>query len=88
MGHLHPGVRLTQANPRSGILPFGATNWTFPPEECITRLEVNDLNFELAFTEWLRQDESGEKGFEALEALDVDFVFHVERECPRSFPQK
>ena len=49
------------------------------------RLEVNDLNFELAFPERVGQDESGEKGFEIL---DLEFVFHVERECPRSFPQK
>jgi hypothetical protein len=54
-------------------------------ESWIKCLEVHDLNFELAFTEWLRQDESGEKGFELM---DLDFVFHVERECPRSFPQK
>jgi hypothetical protein len=48
-------------------------------------MEVNDLNFELVFLEHLRQDGSGEIGFEAL---DQNFVFHVERECPQSFPQK
>jgi hypothetical protein len=47
------------------------------PEGLIERLEVNDLNFELAFLERLRQDGSGEKGFESL---DQNFVFHVERE--------
>ena len=56
-----------------------------PSEPGIKCLEVTDLNFGLAFIEWLMQDESGEKGFEAS---DPDFVFHVERECPRSFPQK
>jgi len=55
------------------------------PELWIKRLEVNDLNFELVFPECLRQDGSGQKGFEAF---DQNFVFHVERESPRSFPQK
>ena len=52
---------------------------------CISQMEVNDLNFELVFPEQLKQDGSGEIGFEAL---DQNFVFHVERECPRPFPQK
>jgi hypothetical protein len=47
------------------------------PEGLIERLEVDDLNFELVFLERLRQDGSGEKGFESL---DQNFVFHVERE--------
>jgi hypothetical protein len=51
----------------------------------IKRLEVTDLNFELVFLECIRQDQSGEKGFEAL---DQNFVFQVERESPQSFPQK
>jgi len=51
----------------------------------IKRLEVNHLNFELALPDCLRQDGSGEKGFETL---DLEFIFHVERERPRSFPQK
>jgi hypothetical protein len=48
-------------------------------------LEVHDLNFEFVFPEHLTQDGSGEKG---LEILKQNLVFHVERECPRSFPQK
>jgi hypothetical protein len=48
-------------------------------------MEVNDSIFEFVFPDCLRQDGSGEKGFEAL---DQNFVFHVERERPRSFPQK
>jgi hypothetical protein len=48
-------------------------------------LEGTDLNFELAFLECIGQDESGEKGFEAF---DQNFVFHVERESPQSFPRK
>jgi hypothetical protein len=48
-------------------------------------MEANDPIFELAFPEQVRHDESGGKGFETL---DQNFVFHVERECPRSFPQK
>jgi hypothetical protein len=55
------------------------------PEGLIERLEVTDLIFEFVFPERLRQDGSGEKGFESL---DQNFVFHVERESPRSFPQK
>jgi hypothetical protein len=56
-----------------------------PPELRINRLEVTDLNFELVFLECIRQDGSGEKGFEAL---DQNFVFQVERESPQSFPHK
>jgi hypothetical protein len=51
----------------------------------IKRLEVNDLKIEFVFPVSKRQDGSGEKGFATL---DLDFFFHVERECPRSFPQK
>jgi hypothetical protein len=45
-------------------------DWRFSPRhsgewrsQAIKRLEVNDLNFELAFPECIGQDESGEKGF-------------------------
>ena len=51
----------------------------------ITRLKVTDLKFELAIFRRLRQDGSGEKG---IETIGQDFVFHVERERPRSFPLK
>ena len=51
----------------------------------IKQMEVNDLNFELAFPERLRQDGSGEKGFEEL---SQNPIFHVEREGPQSFPRK
>jgi hypothetical protein len=64
---------------------YAATLAALTSELQIKCLEVNDLNFELAFPERVGQDESGEKGFEIL---DLEFVFHVERECPRSFPQK
>ena len=50
----------------------------------ISRLEVIDLNFELAFPIYLRHDGSGEKGFDTLV---LGLAFHVERECPRYFPQ-
>jgi len=55
------------------------------PELRIKRLEVHDLNFEFVFPLRIRHDGSGEKDFETLHR---NFVFHVERECPRSFPQK
>jgi hypothetical protein len=42
-------------------------------------MKANDLNFELAFLDYSRQDGSGEIG---SETLDLNFVFHVERECP------
>jgi hypothetical protein len=42
-------------------------------------MEANDLIFEFVFLEPLRQDGSGEKGFEIL---TPDSIFHVERECP------
>jgi hypothetical protein len=42
-------------------------------------MEANDSIFEFVFRERIRQDGSGEKGFETL---IQDFVFHVERECP------
>jgi hypothetical protein len=48
-------------------------------------MKANDLIFEFVFPAFLRQDGSGEKGFEVL---NQNFFFHVERECPRSFPQK
>jgi len=46
-------------------------------------MEVNDSIFEFVFPDRLRQDGSGEKGFEVL---DLNFVFHVERERPPVFP--
>jgi hypothetical protein len=56
-----------------------------PPELPINALEGDDLIFEFVFRGSLMQDESGEKG---IGLLTPDFVFHVERESPRSFPQK
>jgi len=50
----------------------------------ITQMEANDSIFEFVFSKYLREDGSGEKGFERL---NKDFVFHVERECPRFFPR-
>jgi hypothetical protein len=58
---------------------------THAPESRIKGLEVNDLIFEFVFRGPLGQDGSGEKG---IELLTQDFIFHVERESPRSFPQK
>jgi hypothetical protein len=51
----------------------------------IMHLEANDSIFEFVLPEYLRQDGSGEKGFERF---NLDFGFHVERDCPQSFPQK
>jgi hypothetical protein len=76
----------TGAVARSRRLAFLlCSNCSLTTEFWIKRLEVNHLNFELALPDCLRQDGSGEKGFETS---DLEFVFHVERERPRSFPQK
>jgi hypothetical protein len=57
----------------------------FPAQARIIPLEVKHSIFELALARWLWQDESGEKDFETV---DQNFVLHVERDCPRPFPQK
>jgi hypothetical protein len=62
--------------------PVSPARWSQLP---IKRLEVTDLKIEFVFPISQRQDGSGEKGFATL---DLEFVFHVERERPRSFPQK
>jgi hypothetical protein len=56
-----------------------------PAQKRITPLEVKHSIFELAFARRLCQDESGEKD---VETVDQNFVLHVERDCPRPFPQK
>jgi hypothetical protein len=54
------------------------------PESRIRGLEGNDLNFEFVFRGPLGHDGSGGKG---IELLTQGFIFHVERESPRPFPQ-
>ena len=51
----------------------------------IQPMEANDSIFEFALPGPLRQDGSGGKD---RETLHENFFFHVERECPQSFPQK
>jgi hypothetical protein len=60
---------------RIGHLCFAAT----ASELGIHRLEENYSIFEFVFPFHLREDGSGEKGFESL---DQNFIFHVEREHP------
>jgi hypothetical protein len=48
--------------------------------EAIRPLESTDLIFELAFSTFVRQDESGEIGFAAPERTAL---FHVEGNVPR-----
>jgi hypothetical protein len=43
---------------------YAASFTAFTPEFWIKHLEVTDLIFEFVFPEYLRQDGSGEKGFE------------------------
>ena len=60
---------------RIGHLCFAAT----ASELGIHRLEENHSIFEFVFPFHLREDGSGEKGFESL---NQNFIFHVEREHP------
>jgi hypothetical protein len=59
----------------SGISAFA---W-ITSELGIHRLEENHSIFEFVFPFHLREDGSGEKGFESL---NQNFIFHVEREHP------
>jgi hypothetical protein len=53
------------------------------PESSITHLEVNDLNFEFVFPEYLGQDGSGEKGFQGVNReVERSFFLPCGRECP------
>jgi hypothetical protein len=80
-------IRKSEARPRC----LGQRSWSIGFRAFdfkIKELKANDLIFEFVFRECIRQHGSGEKGFEAFERSDQEFVFHVERERPRSFPQK
>jgi len=78
-------IKVHETEGRSADAGKVARRFSFPGLDFwIKQMEANDLNFEFVFPECLRQDGSGEKGFEAV---DRNLVFHVERECPLSFLQ-
>jgi hypothetical protein len=69
------GRCLPRFSGRIGHLRFAVT----APESGIHRLEENHSIFEFVFPFHLREDGSGEKGFECL---NQNLIFHVEREHP------